>query len=151
MTNDSLDVVRKAVSETIDSEQKARLGQYFTPASVAGFMVSLFTAGRFRECRLLDPGAGIGVLASAFLERCAGGGLRFQHISVDAYEIDKRLLPYLARTLEQSCVACPAERSIHGTDFLAMADAGDLFHARPSPFTHAILNPPYKKIRTFSK
>ena len=40
------------------------------------------------ECRLLDAGAGIGSLSSAFLERCSKGNMDFQSIRLKAYEID---------------------------------------------------------------
>jgi adenine-specific DNA-methyltransferase len=141
------------VSEAIDSDRKARLGQYFTPASVAGFMASLFTTGSFRACRLLDPGAGIGMLASAFLDRCADGRLPFRSVAVDAFELDERLLPVLKQTLENHRAAYPFVLTVHGGDFISSVTAslsGDLFAAPPSVFTHAILNPPYKKIRSDS-
>jgi adenine-specific DNA-methyltransferase len=149
-TCDSLDSARRTVSAQIDPIQKARMGQYFTPASVAGFMASLFTTGPFRECRLLDPGAGIGMLASAFLNRCADGGLAFRRVAVDAYELDERLLLFLTQTLENGRATCPVVVAVHGTDFISLAEAEDLFNAPQPTFTHAILNPPYKKIRNDS-
>ncbi|MDD5462670.1 MAG: hypothetical protein PHG00_13730 [Methylococcales bacterium] len=51
-------------------------------------MANLFTSKSNLECRLLDAGAGIGSLSSAFLERCIDGGLRFKNIQITAFELD---------------------------------------------------------------
>jgi adenine-specific DNA-methyltransferase len=51
-------------------------------------MSSLFTAQDSLECRLLDAGAGVGSLSSAFLERCIDGDLKFKNVKVTAFELD---------------------------------------------------------------
>jgi adenine-specific DNA-methyltransferase len=129
------------------------LGQFLTPSPVAAFMGSLFRPGRAEECRLLDAGAGIGSLSAAFLERCASGGLGFQRVVVDAFEIDEGLHPYLVRTLEEYGRHLQVVPRVHGGDFVEMAVGSlseDLFAAALPRYTHAILNPPYKKIRSNS-
>lgn len=116
-------------------------------------MASLFQPGTTRTCRLLDPGAGIGTLSAAFLDRCRKGDLRFQKIAIDAFELDERLHPHLARTLESYRTHIGCKPTVLGQDFIEDAVAtltGDLF-AHPLPdYTHAILNPPYKKMRSDS-
>lgn len=52
-------------------------------------------------CRLLDAGAGIGILAAAFLERWRSRDLCFQCVELDAFEIDHSLHDDLAQTLSK--------------------------------------------------
>ncbi|MGB3135895.1 MAG: Eco57I restriction-modification methylase domain-containing protein, partial [Nodosilinea sp.] len=91
-------------------------------------------------------------LSEAFLKRCTSGGLHFQQVEVDAFEIDDILHSSLAQTLaayQQHSVTS----TIHSDDFVhAAADwlSGHLFAKALPQYTHAILNPPYKKIRSNS-
>lgn len=114
-------------------------------------MAELFEPGPFEECRLLDAGAGIGALSAAFIGRW--GQTHFRRISVDAFEIDPTLHAELTDNLERFSDYPGYCHTLHGSDFvLAASDwlTGTLF-ARPLPrYTHAILNPPYKKIRSDS-
>ncbi|MCF8145771.1 MAG: Eco57I restriction-modification methylase domain-containing protein [Deltaproteobacteria bacterium] len=137
----------------MDPKRKSQFGQFFTPASIARFMAEMFDVGGKEDCRLLDPGAGIGSLSAAFLDRWVSGGLNFRRIELHAFEIDKALLPYLNKTLaayEDQAGLVPLIRNV---DFVhAAADSlfGNLFAAALPGYTHAILNPPYKKIRSDS-
>ena len=96
----------------------------------------------------------MGPLSAAFLERCGSGDLGFNRVEVDAFEVDDYLHPYLAETLDKyrgpTLNVIP---TVRGDDFVhAAVDSlcGNLF-AEPLPeYTHAILNPPYKKIRSDS-
>ncbi|MBO4441131.1 SAM-dependent methyltransferase, partial [bacterium] len=54
-------------AETSENHKEI-FGQYFTPYTIADFMSSLFPVTD-KKIRLLDPGAGIGVLACSFLCR----------------------------------------------------------------------------------
>lgn len=149
----STDEMRLALSAQTEGSRKALLGQFLTPSSVARFMASLFDSSASPECLLLDPGAGIGTLSAAFLDRCVSGELSFRRISIDAFEIDDRLQPHLLRTLESFRPHVYCDATVRGTDFIETAVSAltdDLF-TRPLPrYTHAILNPPYKKMRSDS-
>lgn len=119
---------------------KAELGQFMTPATVARFMASLFPPSPLQTCRLLDAGAGMGALTCAFLNRWVTGGLGFASVEATAYEVDAYLRDHLARRLAgysraTSCI-------IPG-DYIHLATAHDL---QNQGYTHVILNPPYKKI-----
>ena len=52
-------------------------------------------------CRLLDAGAGIGSLSTAFLDRWEKGEFSFKNVELDVFEIDNRLIPYLSQTLDK--------------------------------------------------
>lgn len=134
-------------------ERKAELGQFFTSQSIAAFMASLFSAGRGASCRLLDPGAGAGVLTRAFLDRWREGSFGFETVSVDAVEIDPELCSHLVESLGPYAAYPRCDIKVIEGDFVELASdwvAPGLFAKGPQ-YTHAILNPPYKKIRSDSE
>jgi len=144
---------RLTVSKAIDPKKKSQFGQFFTPAEIARFMSGLFIQRTGGNCRLLDAGAGIGSLSAAFLERWASGGFDFQRVEVNAFEIDDCLHPYLIQTLEEYRQYLNVVPTIRGDDFIhAAVDSlcGSLCVETLPRYTHAILNPPYKKIRSNS-
>lgn len=148
----TLERARLRVSQSTDEAKKARLGQFLTPESTAVFMASLFPPAT-GTCRLLDAGAGIGSLSAAFLERWQRGGFSFEQVALDAYELDPSLHLTLDATLSNyrsdSCTT-----TIIADDFvLTTSDwlAGGLFTDPRPRYTHAILNPPYRKIHSDSE
>ena len=124
----------------IDRAHKAAMGQFMTPASTARFMASLFPQASGVR-RLLDAGAGLGALTCAVLD----GWTNHKQVEVVAYELDGLLRPYLVEILD----GYAASTHIHGKDFLA--DAARKIWRGERAFTHAILNPPYKKISSHSQ
>ncbi len=143
----AVEEARFRLSKVTDAKKKSQFGQFFTPARTAAFMAGLFPPAE-GICCLLDAGAGIGSLAAAFLERWRSGGLRFQRVELDAFEMDGGLHAELAQTLSMYS-NMEFSVAVHGEDFIhAAVDFlnGDLF-AEPLPrYSHAIMNPPYKKI-----
>ena len=138
---------RLRLSRGTDAKKKSQFGQFLTPESTAAFMAGLFPAAS-GKCRLLDAGAGIGSLSAAFLERWRAGGFRFQRVELDVFEIDDSLHRQLRQTLSKYHDDTLAVK-VHGDDFiLAASDAlsGGLFARSLPSYSHAILNPPYKKI-----
>jgi tRNA1(Val) A37 N6-methylase TrmN6 len=145
---DQADTVRRKIAPQTAQRHKAEFGQFLTPSTVARFMASLFPASTLQTCRLLDAGAGVGALSCAFLDRWVAGGFDFDAVEVTAYEIDDQLRGHLAQHLGNYRSVTP--RIISG-DYIELATSADLFTARqPSAYTHAILNPPYKKISSNS-
>lgn len=134
---------RLQVSARTDATKKSQLGQFLTPASTASFMAGLFPESD-GECRLLDAGAGVGSLSSAFLERCAGGGLNFRKIELKAFELDESIHGELFQTLLPFIQKTPFSFEIIGGDFIE--EAVNAIQFQKYNFTHVILNPPYKKI-----
>ncbi|MGA3127247.1 MAG: Eco57I restriction-modification methylase domain-containing protein [Candidatus Korobacteraceae bacterium] len=142
------DRIRREISPTIALKRKSALGQFMTPAPVARFMAALFPPSSLEVCSLLDAGAGVGALTCAFLDRWASGqGLLFQKVQIDAYEIDATLRAYLATTLQRYVERLPVCLNVLPDDFIQAAALQTLGARR---FTHAILNPPYKKINSLS-
>ena len=152
MPTQAIEDVRGELSRATTAEKKASLGQFFTPATTAAFM-----AGMFRRvdgaCRLLDAGAGIGSLSSAFVERWKSGGFAFDSVQVDAWEIDSAILPHLRATGAQ--LEHPSlQYRIHHADFVLRSAERlerSLFSSVRPVYTHAILNPPYRKLGATSE
>ena len=139
--------VRLRLSNETDAGKKSRLGQFLTPESVATFMASLFSVPVGGACRLLDAGAGVGSLTSAFLDQW---GEHFEAVEASAFELDDVIREHLAETLSSYARKLPIETRIEGGDFIEHA-VNWLQFGRASGFTHAILNPPYKKINARSR
>ena len=105
---EAVEQTRLSVSKNTEAKRKSELGQFLTPAKTAQFMAGLFTSKSSLECRLLDAGAGIGSLSSAFLERCINGELRFKTIEVTGPVVDFRLKEHLCEMPEPGAVPISA-------------------------------------------
>ncbi len=141
---DTADIVRREVALRTAQKHKAEFGQFMTPSSVARFMASLFPSSTQQTCRLLDAGAGMGALSCAFLDRWVAGSFGFESIEATAYEIDDNLRGHLAQHLGGYSGVTP---HIIAGDYIELATADGL---SDRGYTHAILNPPYKKINSKS-
>ena len=142
----NVDKLRLKVAEKSARSYKSAMGQFFTPQTTAGFMAGLFSSDG-GKCRLIDAGAGIGSLSSAFLGRVAAGTLKFEGVQVAAYEMDIGLHEPLKQVLGRFS---GVDFQVIGGDFFEHA-VNDLQFKSGGGFTHAIMNPPYKKINTGSK
>ncbi|MGH9971989.1 MAG: Eco57I restriction-modification methylase domain-containing protein [Pyrinomonadaceae bacterium] len=139
------------------TQTRHELGQFLTPKHVADFMASLFSL-ELPDIQLLDAGAGTGALTDAFVRRCCLGEHQPKRLSVTAYEVDVTVLGTLRRTLrrcQQECERNGIEFSstIHNEDFISAAAAMlrlDLFSPELPVFNAAIVNPPYRKLRSDS-
>ena len=153
-----LDQARVDASAHIDPKERAKLGQFFTPAVTARLMASMFTVAQ-PTLRLLDAGAGIGVLTAAFVAEVCGRESPPQRLTVVAFELDASLVPRLDETLAVCQKVCKQagigfDAEIRQEDFIAAAATslgGNLFGSPLPRFDCAILNPPYRKINTDSR
>jgi adenine-specific DNA-methyltransferase len=145
-----IDKTRLRISAGTEAKKKSRLGQFLTPSSTARFMANLFAKSPFPACRLLDPGAGIGSLSGAFLERWVAGKFDFASLELTAFEIDPELREALAETLSNYQGKKPFTHAVIPGDFIEEA-VNRLQFGVAGQFTHAIINPPYKKINTGSR
>lgn len=127
-------------------QRKSQLGQFMTPPSVAEFMASLFELPSESTMHLLDAGAGQGALTAAFIERAAGTA----RIAATAFEFDDQILPELRANLDTLRLCANIECELVEGDFIEEA-ANRICLGKGGRFTHAILNPPYKKIGNDSR
>ena len=127
-----VDSLRHEANAKLDPRRKSALGQFMTPYRVAQFMASLFT--RREHAVLLDAGAGIGSLSLAASET-------LNIVRAEAWELDPVMIAYLESNLEG--LGVPYE--VHEKDFV-LDSVNRIQFMTGTRFTHAILNPPYKKI-----
>jgi adenine-specific DNA-methyltransferase len=155
----SIEASRKEASLRLDPRRRVQMGQFLTPGPVATFMAGMFDCKK-PLVRILDPGAGTGSLSAALVLSMCQRLHPPTAIALTAYEIDPLLVSYLRETLDRCRAACEEtgisfEERLVPHDFLeagASTFAGDLFATGESErFDCAILNPPYRKIRTESR
>ncbi len=148
-------------SSLVSEDHKRSFGQYLTPPAVAQFLAGLFQH-KDDLVRVLDPGAGSGILTCALAEYLVSSGKSPTRIEVRAYENDPELaavlthsLDYLRDRLWGKGIAF--ESSVITEDFiLAHSDVmcevfgknAKLFKRRqiPRDFDVVVCNPPYFKI-----
>ena len=138
-------------------DKQHELGQFLTPNPVAEFMASLFEIHR-SEVHLLDAGAGAGALSAALVGRLCHEPRKPNRISITAYEIDAAQIEPLHARLDgcrRECerVGVSFSATVLNEDFIAAAVPmvrDDLFASAAPRFNTAIINPPYRKIRSDS-
>jgi adenine-specific DNA-methyltransferase len=150
----AMDLVRQQANRQLDPKRKSDLGQFMTPSVIAEYMASLFSATPKEGVRLLDPGAGAGSLTAAFLQRFITLA-RVKQIHTTAYEIDDVMRPFLSGVLNDYRRAAQMsgvvlDSAVISDDFIDAA-CRPLLRSKQLRFTHAILNPPYKKISNDSE
>ena len=147
------DAQRLEATAALDQERRSEMGQFLTPSSVAELMASMF-AERNDEIRLLDAGAGAGSLTAAAVAAFLDRDEPPSSIEVVTWEVEPELVGYLEQTLD-ACAEASAEAGvtfsaqIETTDFLAAVEQR-VREDVPGDFTCAILNPPYRKMRSAS-
>ena len=144
----------RRVAETADrsAAQRSALGQFFTPAPIASLLAGMFDPPE-GPVRVLDPGAGVGSLTAALVDRAVVEGWTVD-LDVTAVEVDRGLLEALTETLRECAQAAPSitARTVPA-DFVEWACRkldGGLFAPHDVGFDLAILNPPYQKLATSS-
>ena len=139
-TQEYLQMVSKA-------ERKA-IGQFFTPASIADYMGELSTF-KGEIARVLDPGAGSGILSAALIDKLIGRGVK--QIEIDLYENNQAIIPLLESNLQYISGQLQAERvafayRIIDKNFIE-ANQFEWTGWLPSErYDIVVSNPPYKKI-----
>jgi adenine-specific DNA-methyltransferase len=140
-----------------DSTHQKRLGQFLTPPHVADLMARMFRC-RSQGIRLLDAGAGMGILSAAFVRRQLMRNTPPARIEVTAYELDEALIAGIEKTFEACRTVCKARgvefsATVRNADFLAEGAEmlrDDFFSMTLQNFDAAIVNPPYGKLSTTS-
>ncbi|OAN48521.1 hypothetical protein A6A03_08035 [Chloroflexus islandicus] len=140
-----------------DQAHRNALGQFFTPPHIADLMASWIDPLP-ETIVLLDAGAGSGALTAALVRRVCQNRGPTRRIHVTAFEIDHALTQPLAQCMAECQRMCEAAdvqftADIHHTDFISAAVPivrRELFAAALPPFNVALVNPPYRKIRSDS-
>ncbi|MCM1200116.1 MAG: Eco57I restriction-modification methylase domain-containing protein [Bacteroides fragilis] len=138
--------------EDMPKKERKKYGQFFTSMETAHFMVGLYDISEnMKTIKILDPGAGSGILACAFVERLET--LDFiKDIELTCYENDSNVLPLL-----QNNLAFCKEHSSKNITFNILADNYILSqyldfnymiggNMNPIKYDYVIGNPPYMKI-----
>ena len=154
--NNRLDVI-----SNIDPSHKSSNGQFMTPVSIGMMMADLFDTPTNKNIRLLDPGAGTGILIFSFIDMLLRKRIFPKSIDVLAFENDE----YLAKQLEKNASIATKDYKQQGlnvninvneVDFISegtklIKPTFDSPNPDFKPFTHVIANPPYLKISSSSK
>lgn len=83
---------------SVPKDVRKKIGQFFTPPSVATFMGNLMEYAR-KEITILDAGAGSGILSSAICDEVLKNP-HIQNLHIDLYENNEDILPILNDNLE---------------------------------------------------
>jgi len=127
-----IDSLRREANAKLDPKKKGALGQFMTPFKIAEFMASLFV--KRKDAVLLDAGAGIGSLTLG-----ASKVLKLER--AEAWELDPVMVSYL----QENLASLGVPTVLHEADFI-LDSVDRIQFDLGTRFTHAILNPPYKKI-----
>lgn len=134
---------RTATLAGLNASEQAVRGQYFTPIEAARIIAGLPRIPEGSSVRVLDPGAGSGILTAALVDRLHAARPDL-HVHITAVENHEVLFSALRDTLMDVQDTTGATSELVEADFLSWAlgttDRYDL----------VIQNPPYSKLRTGS-
>jgi adenine-specific DNA-methyltransferase len=144
-------------SMNVSAAHKKKFGQYLTPVVVSDFMAGLLTPKK-DTVRMIDPGAGAGILACAACEFLCTQKTKPTQIILDVYETDNMLLDVLKKALShlyeylKNNGVC-LKFSIYSDDFILkyahfLSKTPTLFQENKDDifFDICISNPPYFKL-----
>ncbi len=126
-------------------EHRKDFGQFFTGPAISDYMASLAEKNKPKNIRLLDAGAGTGILTASTAMHCLNAGCDSVHAVL--YELDSSAITYIHQTLETVVVAFDERNStftfeVINKDFiLARPDMDEMIE----PFDISVINPPYFK------
>ncbi len=153
------DRVGRWYAASVSDNHKKNFGQYLTPTEIAIFMARLCAPTNSDKIRVLDPGAGTGILSCALCETLADQSQTPSHIVLEAFESDIALskllhhcLSYLKQWLAMRGITL--KFAVKTNDFVityaeALDDRPRLIPSISTaidPFDIVISNPPYFKI-----
>jgi len=142
-----LDARRLKRISTVEYRHREKFAQYLTPVEIASFMarVTMRYFALSDTVRVLDPGAGTGILSCSLINELANHGM--PAIYLDAFEIDASILSELEHTYKGFKSLKNVKYQIQKKDFIT--DIGtELAWGINKKYNVIIMNPPYKKINT---
>lgn len=151
LTNFAAEQQRRFDASTSPDERKDR-GHFGTPPGIAQFMAAMFSEISAGSLRVLDAGAGVGMLSAAICQRVLEQKTA-QSLYFELWENDPKIISILEATMIQCQDSLRAaghemEYIVRVDDFILSHSRRTLFSDGPEPsFNWAILNPPYFKLR----
>ena len=150
-------------NDFVSSKEKnivASLGQYLTPQIIAKLIAkNFFEVNPANKVKILDPGAGSGILSCALCEQITSWKYKPKQIELTAYEIDKALIPILKesfanlkdwlndRNILLSFSINDKDFVLENADILNKTLQRSLFGNKEfEKFDFIVANPPYFKI-----
>jgi len=137
-------------TQTVDIKHKKEIGQFFTPVSAAEFMASYCHSNK-KKIKILDPGAGLGILSCALIEHIISCHPEVTDIDLTSFETDEKIitytdlsLNYLNQWVQQrgvniSHLLCKNDFILHNSKILDKCSFEETYDL-------IICNPPYFKI-----
>ena len=92
-----LDKTKSYIAQ-MPKDRRKKYGQFFTSIETAMFMSSLFNIPDKKHIKILDPGAGSGILSAALIETLQNQNVN--EIELVCYENDTNILPLLRSNLD---------------------------------------------------
>jgi adenine-specific DNA-methyltransferase len=93
------DRIGLSYSAFVTQHHKKNKGQFLTPSAIARFMAGMATSDK-SHISILDPGCGTVILSCALIEHLVAENPNLEFISLDAYEIDKEIIPFTINVLD---------------------------------------------------
>lgn len=146
--SDPMDDVVYLQSDFLSSkllDERKSLGQFFTGSIISDYMASLVKVSSKNTIRILDAGAGTGILTASTALHCLYSGCKAVHAVL--YEIDSAAISNLEQTLKIIENIFEQEKSL----FTYEIRCEDFILSRPDqdtsiqPFDVSVINPPYFK------
>ena len=133
-----IDITKKYI-DTKNKNERKKIGQFFTSKETAHFMASLSKTND-RCVKILDAGAGTGILSIALLEKL-NSNEKIEEIEIDLYENDENIVDILEKNISnaKSILKKLTNYKIIKRNFI-------LDDIDKEKYDIIISNPPYKKI-----
>jgi adenine-specific DNA-methyltransferase len=144
-SKDDIISLQSAFLRSKSLESRKILGQFFTGSAVSDYMASLVVKPKSKTIRILDAGAGTGMLTASTALHCLGMGCKTVHAVL--YELDYEAVASLKQTL--NIIQCKFSKQL--ATFTYEICCEDFVLARPDkeetiqPFDISVINPPYFK------
>lgn len=147
---DKIELNSRKFSADSDRNKKKLIGQFFTPKEIAKYMANYMSIKK-RLIRILDPGAGSGILSCSILYEILENNI-VNEVYVDLYEIDSEIIELLENNLCEMKILYEESGkkliyTIKQVDFISFNSDKWKENSFSGKYDIVISNPPYRKIR----
>lgn len=137
--------------KSVPKTERKKYGQFFTAVKTAIHMAGLFDFDLSKPLmRILDAGAGTGLLSAAVISRLQELGYK-GHVHLVCYETDLLVLPILQKNLEYLKARADFSYTLLKEDYLLSQSFENYESLSAEQFDYIIGNPPYLKISKDAK